>query len=536
MRTFIQTHNQPQQRVSSDITRSSTPAVAVSHQAHPFPHLQRPIGNQAMQRLLQAKPDGLEVGSSTTEAARFAHDFSQIPIHPKSPANVQAELTVSPPGAIYEQEADRVSEQVMRMPDPQDVTPQNGDGTLQRKCSACENEDEEKHDKLERKEVSGASGPTPTVAPAIVHDVLSSQGQPLDAGTRAFLEPRFGHDFGHVRIHADGLAEESARAVDAQAYTVNHHVVFGPSQYSPYTLPGRKLLAHELTHVMQQATASDQLRPADFASSSVGSIGSDVLLRKPDKPTQAERRREQGLEELARDPGEAHQAWKKLGEMERIAVAERMRRRYGGPFAQQFLDEVKKGKPQIQTQNYQPGLGPKPDELIASGYRRGWIVLGHAAAEVEWWVHPSGRRIQRDVSTWKPGAAHPEKQPKSEAAAAKSLSSGKIKVKEPPKEPPLNEKQDKALGLLDQLQDRNNELQDLLISDPIPWVEVRRRFSQSLDAGKKLDALVVDPDFDIIDVDPDYFGEFEAAKQEFQDLADRFRELKPDFASGPLVE
>jgi hypothetical protein len=213
-----------------------------------------------------------------------------------------------------------------------------------------------------------------------------------------------------------------------------------------------------------------------------------------------------------------------------------MRRRYGGPFAQQFLDEVKKGKPQIQTQNYQPGLGPKPDELIASGYRRGWIVLGHAAAEVEWWVHPSGRRIQRDVSTWKPGAAHPEKQPKSEAAAAKSPSSGKIEVKEPPKEPPLNEKQDKALGLLDQLQDRNNELQDLLISDPIPWVEVRRRFSQSLDAGKKLDALVVDPDFDIIDVDPDFFDEFDAAKQEFQDLADRFRELKPDFASGPLVE
>lgn len=102
----------------------------------------------------------------------------------------------------------------------------------------------------QRAAASGARGPM--TAPSIVHDVLSSSGQPLDAATRAFFEPRFGHDFSQVRIHADDRAAQSARAVQAAAYTVGQDVVFGASQYAPYDLKGRHLLAHELAHTIQQ--------------------------------------------------------------------------------------------------------------------------------------------------------------------------------------------------------------------------------------------------------------------------------------------
>ncbi len=92
----------------------------------------------------------------------------------------------------------------------------------------------------------------PDEIPSIVHEVLRSSGQPLDAPTRAFMEPRFGHDLSHVRVHADAKAAESAQAVNALAYTAGRAVVFGPGQYVPETNDGRRLLAHELAHVMQQ--------------------------------------------------------------------------------------------------------------------------------------------------------------------------------------------------------------------------------------------------------------------------------------------
>ncbi len=90
------------------------------------------------------------------------------------------------------------------------------------------------------------------LAPPIVHEVLDTPGQPLDRATRAFVEPRFGHDFGSVRVHADSVAHRSARAVDALAYTVGQHIVFGADPWAPASTDGQRLLAHELTHVVQQ--------------------------------------------------------------------------------------------------------------------------------------------------------------------------------------------------------------------------------------------------------------------------------------------
>lgn len=92
--------------------------------------------------------------------------------------------------------------------------------------------------------------------PAIVHEVLRSPGQPLDPTTRVFMESRFGHDFSHVRVHTGTRAVKSAQTVSAQAYTVGRDVVFGAGQYNPGTLHGQALMAHELTHVIQQRGAS----------------------------------------------------------------------------------------------------------------------------------------------------------------------------------------------------------------------------------------------------------------------------------------
>jgi hypothetical protein len=92
----------------------------------------------------------------------------------------------------------------------------------------------------------------PASVPASVHDVLGSPGRPLDAPTRAFVEPRFGHDFSGVRVHDDSRAAESARAVNARAYTVGQHIAFDRGQYAPHTEGGMHLLAHELAHTVQQ--------------------------------------------------------------------------------------------------------------------------------------------------------------------------------------------------------------------------------------------------------------------------------------------
>jgi LysM repeat protein len=98
------------------------------------------------------------------------------------------------------------------------------------------------------------SSPAPAheKAPPIVHEVVSQPGAALDSATRGFFEPRLGHDLSNVRLHTDARAAASARAVDASAYTVGRGVVFGTAQYAPETYQGRHLLAHELTHVVQQ--------------------------------------------------------------------------------------------------------------------------------------------------------------------------------------------------------------------------------------------------------------------------------------------
>jgi hypothetical protein len=175
-------------------------------------------------------------------------------------------LRIGEPNDAFEQEAERVADEIMaggsrklgrslaRVPIG---------APLQRKCACggsggAEGECEECKQKKEatlRRRSTGHAGPDG--APPIVHEVLRSPGEPLDAATRAFFEPRFGHHFGRVRVHADAKAEESARAVNALAYTVGDDIVLGTEGRNLATLEGRKLLAHELAHVVQQEGSWD---------------------------------------------------------------------------------------------------------------------------------------------------------------------------------------------------------------------------------------------------------------------------------------
>ena len=115
-------------------------------------------------------------------------------------------------------------------------------------CSACNKQNEESDKVAHRESNEDRMGR----APSIIDDVLRSTGQSLDTPTRKFFESRLGHDFSNVRVHAEWRAAESAEAVNALAYTVGQDMVFGRGQYSPQTTSGRTLLAHELTHVVQQ--------------------------------------------------------------------------------------------------------------------------------------------------------------------------------------------------------------------------------------------------------------------------------------------
>ena len=262
--------NRAAPRKRSPIATGVTPTARTP--MHPILQLQQKIGNRAVGRLIQAK------------------------------------LRVGQPGDQYEQEADRVAEVVMRMPEPR----------IQRVCTECEEklqrqpmeEEEEEAETLQTKplaeqitplvqrqaepmekekeeeetlqtkplakqikplvqrqtepmdeeeeeemlQTKTTSGQPPTVSSRLQNRITALQGggQPLSQSERAFFEPRFGADFSQVRVHSDSQAAETASAVNARAFTLGRDVVLGAGQYQPSESEGRRLLAHELTHVVQQ--------------------------------------------------------------------------------------------------------------------------------------------------------------------------------------------------------------------------------------------------------------------------------------------
>ena len=207
--------------------------------------------------MLQANAEESEVGSGGTASPCFVHDFSQILLHPKSSANVQAKLTVAIPGDIYEQEANYVVEQVTSISEAGlQHTCACGGG-----CSKCQTKQlGREHERLQTKQIR-SNDLGQTTVPFIGHEVLRSPGQPLDPATRAFMEPRFGHDFSQVGVHSGTAADQSAWEENVCAYTVGHDVVFGAGWFAPESHQGRWLIAHELTHVVQQGSELGRIIP-----------------------------------------------------------------------------------------------------------------------------------------------------------------------------------------------------------------------------------------------------------------------------------
>ena len=265
----------------SHLVRPTKPDKSPSA-THPFVAHAPSLGNQALQRMAQSCP----VFPSYCPFGGACHTC---------PARVQTKLTVDEPGDQYEQEADRVAEEVMRMPEPR----------IQRACPECEEEkekvqtkpladqitplvqrqvkpeeEEEKEESVQTKltsdmqvqqqatepeeeeeepvQAKAVPGRPPIVTPSVQSQInaLRGGGQPLPTVVRKFFKPRFGYDFGTVRIHTDARAAETARALNARAFTVGSDIVFGAGQCAPGTLEGKRLLGHELAHVIQQQGAA----------------------------------------------------------------------------------------------------------------------------------------------------------------------------------------------------------------------------------------------------------------------------------------
>jgi hypothetical protein len=149
---------------------------------------------------------------------------------------VQPKLNVNQPGDKYEREADRVADEIVRM----------SDSVFHRSSGSAAG----KHPSSDRMAQHLAYGPCSSATHGLASQL--GPGQPLDSLTRDFMDTRFGRDFSHVRIHADGAANASARALGARAYTFGNDIVFGAGKYQPNTEHGNRLVAHELTHVLQQ--------------------------------------------------------------------------------------------------------------------------------------------------------------------------------------------------------------------------------------------------------------------------------------------
>jgi Domain of unknown function (DUF4157) len=221
----------PQPSVARHIKPGNSPVIGIQQ-------LNAVIGNQKVQRMLQT-------------------------------GAIQAKLKVGQPDDKYEKEADQMADKVMRMPEPDcidckkeenDVQAKKEDDDIQRQPEdeeiQAKKEDEEEPVQAKEEDEEAAQRKPSSSAPASSSlNSVPSGGQPLQASTRSFFEPRFGRDFSNVRVHDGPKASESAQSIKAKAYTKGSDIVFGSGYYSPGTHSGKQLLAHELTHVVQQGKA-----------------------------------------------------------------------------------------------------------------------------------------------------------------------------------------------------------------------------------------------------------------------------------------
>jgi hypothetical protein len=183
---------------------------------------------------------------------------------------IQTKLKIGEPGDKYEQEADRIADEVMRMPEPsiqRQIKPEEEEEMVYTKTIASQITplvkrqadflEEEEEEILQPKH---SSSQVTIAIPAIevgIQSLRQNSGQPLSADLRAFMEPRFGRNFSNIRIHTGSQAEQLSRSLNAGAFTIGNDIILRTRQFNPESNSGKKLLAHELTHTIQQGAVQN---------------------------------------------------------------------------------------------------------------------------------------------------------------------------------------------------------------------------------------------------------------------------------------
>lgn len=281
-------------------------------------NLQRTIGNQSVRNLiqsgkLQAK---LKIGKPNDiyekEADRTADKVMSMPGKQSFVQSKSVAEQIAPLVQRKEEEKEEAQTKLQRQeeekeenaqaklqlqPEEEDRKPpqeeEKEEAQAKSQIQKQEEEKEETQTKLQRQEeekeeaqTKGAPGGTPNVSKGTEASIkdMKGRGQPLPESTRSFFEPRFGTDFRQVRVHTDTKAAETAKAINAKAFTKGKDVVFGANEYSPGTSSGKKLLAHELTHVIQQGKQRKELNKkfGDVYSKEISQLAKGVQNNLPD--------------------------------------------------------------------------------------------------------------------------------------------------------------------------------------------------------------------------------------------------------------
>ncbi len=267
---------------ANDRGRVSTvtqPPLSIYSPVHPILQLQQKLGNQAVNRLLQTK---LQVGEPgdiyEQEADQVAASVMHTPVPPVQRQTEEEEkVQTKPITPLVQRQPEEEEEEEKSAPMLQLQNEEEDE-----KVQMLQRQAEEEEEKVQAKAVPGQ---TPEVSSNLETRIQSRRGtgKPLPTSTRAFMEPRFGSDFSGVRVHTDSHAASAASELNAQAFTTGRDIFFGSGYYEPHTTKGKSLLAHELTHTIQQQPSTARM----LVQRRNGMNGSEPVTTLPTAPVQA---------------------------------------------------------------------------------------------------------------------------------------------------------------------------------------------------------------------------------------------------------
>ncbi len=271
MRTFAQKPKAAQQTASSKSTKPSREFLGQSRNVKSVLYLQRTVVNQSVPRFLQTATENIDANSSSKTSTGFSHDFSRTHVYPEALNTIQPKLKVNVSKDRYEQEANRVGETVATaLASTAQLPSSHLAGKLTTGHSSMRI--------LGREAAIGMMEQNRPVraAPADIQQVVSRQkgtGKSLESGIRASMQEIMETDFSNVRVHADDASDDLALALQAKAFTVGNDIFFRKNSYQSGSIMGKRLLVHELTHVLQQRR-SGETRLQRFPDATLTSIGS----------------------------------------------------------------------------------------------------------------------------------------------------------------------------------------------------------------------------------------------------------------------